>query len=328
MDMFKGSEKMLQSFICPCYNEEKNVEEFAKRVLDAFPDTNNYELVFVNDGSTDNTFEALKRLKKNSLQKIKIINFSRNFGKEAAMYAGLEHSDGKYITIIDTDLQQNPQIVKDMIKILKDDDSVDCVCACQKDRSENAFIRFSKKRFYKFADKFTDTHFVDGASDFRTFKSSVKDAVLSMGEYYRFSKGIFSWVGFNTVYIPYTADERKSGKSSFNFFKLLKYGINGIIAFSTAPLKISAMLGSVSVLLSIIYMIITVIRKLVSDINVDGFTQLVILISFLGGIQLITMGIIGEYLAKNYIETKKRPIYIAKDVIDYNNGSTDFLNIY
>lgn len=309
---------MKQSFICPCYNEEKNIKPFAKAVLNAFANTDEYELVFINDGSADNTIGELKKLKKESCQNIKIINFSRNFGKEAAMYAGLEHCCGEYITIIDTDLQQNPEIVKKMINILENDESVDSVCACQENRHENAFFKFCKKSFYKFADKYTDTHFVDGASDFRTFRKSVKDAILSMGEYYRFSKGIFSWVGFNTKYIPYTAESRKNGKSSFNFSKLLKYGIDGIIAFSTVPLKISGYVGGATIFLSIIYIIITLIRKFVSNIEVDGFTQLVILISFLGGIQLFTTGIMGEYLAKNYIETKKRPIYIAREVIEYD----------
>ena len=313
---------MKQSFICPCYNEEKNIKPFAKAVLDTFANTDEYELVFINDGSADNTIGVLKKLKKESCQNIKIINFSRNFGKEAAMYAGLEHCCGEYITIIDTDLQQNPEIVKKMINILENDESVDSVCACQENRHENAFFKFCKKSFYKFADKYTDTHFVDGASDFRTFRKSVKDAILSMGEYYRFSKGIFSWVGFNTKYIPYTAESRKNGKSSFNFSKLLKYGIDGIIAFSTVPLKISGYIGGATIFLSIIYIIITLIRKLVSNIEVDGFTQLVILISFLGGIQLFTTGIMGEYLAKNYIETKKRPIYIAREVIEYDEKNT------
>lgn len=313
---------MKQSFICPCYNEEKNIKPFAKAVLDAFANTDEYELVFINDGSADNTIGELKKLKKESCQNIKIINFSRNFGKEAAMYAGLEHCHGEYITIIDTDLQQNPEIVKKMINILENDENVDCVCACQENRHENAFFKFCKKSFYKFADKYTDTHFVDGASDFRTFRKSVKDAILSMGEYYRFSKGIFSWVGFNTKYIPYTAESRKNGKSSFNFSKLLKYGIDGIIAFSTVPLKISGYVGGATIFLSIIYIIITLIRKFVSNIEVDGFTQLVILISFLGGIQLFTTGIMCEYLAKNYIETKKRPIYIAREVIEYDEKNT------
>lgn len=308
---------MKLSFICPCYNEAANVGPFLHAILDSFPVTEEYEVVFVNDGSTDSTFEKLKELKGQSVQNIKIVNFSRNFGKEAAMYAGMQNCCGELVTIIDTDLQQSPETVKEMLEILNNNPEVDCVCACQQNRQESGFSKFCKKSFYSLADKFTDTSFVDGASDFRTFRSYVKDAILSLGEYHRFSKGIFSWVGFNTVYIPYTAKQRKSGKSSFNFFRLLKYGVNGIISFTTAPLKFASYVGGTAVFFSIVYMIVTIIRKLVSDINVDGFTQLVILIAFLGGIQLFSVGIIGEYLAKNYIETKRRPIYIAKEIIDY-----------
>ncbi len=311
---------MKLSFVCPCYNEEANVEPFLGMIFDSFPVVEDYEVVFVNDGSTDNTFKKLKELKQKSSQNIKIVNFSRNFGKESAMYAGLQNACGDLITIIDTDLQQSPEVVKGMISILDQDSSVDCVCACQETRNESKFAILCKKAFYRFADKFTDTHFVDGASDFRTMRSYVKDAILSLGEYHRFSKGIFSWVGFNTVYIPYTANERQNGKSSFNFFKLLRYGVGGIIAFSTAPLKIAAALGGTSTIFSIVYMIITIVRKLVSDINVDGFTQLVILIAFLGGIQLFSIGVIGEYLGKSYIQSKQRPIYIAKEIIDYKGN--------
>lgn len=307
---------MKHSFICPCYNEEKNVEAFLKSISDTFPDYRGYEVVFINDGSTDNTLKKLRVLKQKSPLSIKILNFSKNFGKEAAMYAGLQNCSGELITIIDTDLQQSPKTVLKMLKILNENKDVDCVCACQENRNENAFIKSCKSAFYKIADKFTDTDFKNGASDFRTFRKSVKDAVLSLGEYNRFSKGIFSWVGFNTVYISYTAEERKNGKSSFNFFKLLKYGMNGIISFTTAPLKFASVVGGVAIFFSVIYTIVTIIRKLVSDISVDGFTQLVILIAFLGGIQLFSIGIIGEYLAKNYIETKKRPIYILKDIDD------------
>ncbi|MGN1124437.1 MAG: glycosyltransferase family 2 protein [Eubacterium sp.] len=308
---------MKLSFVCPCYNEEQNVEPFLRLIFESFPVIEDYEVIFINDGSTDGTLNKLKELKKRCSQNIKIINFSRNFGKEAAMYAGLEHACGEYTAIIDTDLQQQPSVVKEMVKALDDNSEVDCVCACQQNRRESAFAKICKKAFYKIADKFTNAQFVDGASDFRVFRSSVREAIVSMSESYRFSKGLFGWVGFNTMYIPYTAEERQNGKSSFGFFKLLRYGLNGIIAFSTAPLKFSLGVGSAAIVFSILYAIITVIRKLVSDINVDGFTQLVIIITFLGGIQLFTIGIIGEYLAKNYIETKRRPIYIAKEIIDY-----------
>jgi glycosyltransferase involved in cell wall biosynthesis len=308
---------MKQSFVCPCYNEEKNVEPFLRSVFESFPLTEDYELIFIDDGSSDGTLAKLKELKERCSQNIKIISFSRNFGKEAAMYAGLKHARGELITIIDTDLQQSPEVVKQMVAMLDADPSLDCVCACQETRKENALISAFKKAFYKFADKFTDTHFVTGASDFRTFRSSVKDAILELGEYHRFSKGIFSWVGFNTEYISYEAQERQNGKSSFGFVRLVRYAFGGIVAFSTAPLKFSSFVGSLAIIFSLIYMLVTLIRKIVSDISADGFTQLVILIAFLGGIQLFSIGIIGEYLGKNYMQSKNRPIYIAREIIDY-----------
>ena len=308
---------MRLSFVCPCYNEAENVEPMLNAIETAFPIHEEYEVIFINDGSTDNTVSRLKELKRKSRCNIVIIDFSRNFGKEAAMYAGLQNACGELISIIDADLQQDPSIVKKMVELLETNKELDCVCACQEQRIENKFISACKGLFYKFADKFTEISFQSGASDFRTFRKPVRDAILSLGEYNRFSKDIFSWVGFNTMYIPYVAKERKNGKSSFNLYKLIKYAFDGIISFSTAPLKFATYTGGFAIVFSILYTLITIIRKLVSNITVDGFTQLVILISFLGGIQLFALGIIGEYLAKNYIETKNRPIYIAKEIIDY-----------
>lgn len=311
---------MKLSLVVPCYNEAENVEPLLKEIYSVFPLTRDYEVVFVNDGSKDSTFDKLKELNRTSPCNVKIINFSRNFGKEAAMYAGLQNSCGDLVAIIDADLQQDPAIVKIMVEMLNENKEIDCVCACQEERLEGKFASFCKNAFYKIADKCTEIPFRNGASDFRCFRKSMKDAILSIGEYHRFSKGIFSWVGFNTVYIPYTARKRKNGKSSFNFYRLLKYAFNGIIAFSTAPLKFATVVGSLATVFSLIYAVITVIRKLVSDISADGFTQLVILITLLGGIQLFTIGIIGEYLAKNYIQSKNRPIYIAKEIITYQNS--------
>lgn len=308
---------MKLSFVCPCYNEADNIAPFVDTITASFPIYSEYEIVFINDGSRDNTLERLKDVKRISPCNIKIISFSRNFGKESAMYAGLEHCCGELVSIIDTDLQQDPSIVRQMVSMLDTTPELDCVCAYQESRSENRIIASFKNAFYKIADKYTEISFTNGASDFRTFRKSVRDAILSMTEYHRFSKGIFSWVGFNTEYIPYTANERQNGSSSFDFVKLLKYGLGGIMSFSTAPLKFASFVGSGAIVFSIIYALITILRKLVSDINADGFTQLVILIAFLGGIQLFTIGIIGEYLARNYIETKHRPIYIAKEIIDY-----------
>ena len=304
---------MKQSFICPCFNEENNVIAFAKAVLDAFPNTKDYELVFINDGSRDNTIGSLKKLKKESTQNIKIINFSRNFGKESAMYAGLQNCKGDYITIIDTDLQQSPEIVKEMVDILENDDDIDCVCACQENRHESSFAKFCKKNFYKLADKFTETHFVDGASDFRTFRSRVKDAILSMGEYYRFSKGIFSWVGFKTKWIDYKNVERVAGTTKWNFWGLLKYSIEGIVGFSTAPLLMAAGLGLAFCVLAFVGIIIVVVRALMFGDPTSGWPSLVCIILLCSGVQLLCTGIAGEYLAKTYLETKHRPIYIAAE---------------
>lgn len=309
---------MKLSLVVPCYNEADNVKALCDEILQSFPLTEEYEIVFVNDGSTDNTFNSLMELKNISPCNIKIIDFSRNFGKEAAMYAGLQNACGELISIIDADLQQDPAIVKSMVDMLNKNPQLDCVCACQEDRNESRFISFCKNAFYKIADKCSKTDFQNGASDFRTFRSSVKDAIISLGEYHRFSKGIFSWVGFNTAYISYTAKQRNAGKSSFSFIRLVKYALEGMISFSTVPLKFASVVGSVAIGCSVIYAIVTVIRKLVSNITVDGFTQLVIIITFLGGVQLFTIGIIGEYLARNYIQSKNRPIYIAKKIISYN----------
>lgn len=318
---------MKLSLIVPCFNEEDNIFPFAKAVEDVFSgaEMHDYEIVFVNDGSKDKTLKNLKELHDRREQNIKIVSFSRNFGKESAIYAGIQNCRGEYISIIDADLQQDPAIVLQMTKILDEETDVDCVCAYQEKRHESKLMSSVKSAFYKLATNMSEVDFVDGASDFRTFRKTVKDALLNMPEYFRFSKGLFSWVGFNTKYIPYEAKERANGTTKWGFKKLLSYGWNGIIAFSTAPLKFATILGLLSTAFSVVYFIVTLIRKLVSDIGFDGFTQIVILIAFFGGVQLFTLGIIGEYLAKNYIETKRRPIYIAKEIIDYTGVPDDLL---
>lgn len=314
---------MRLSLIVPCFNEQDNIFPFARAVAEVFPDPSDYEIVFVNDGSKDKTLQNLKELHRQSQQNIRVVSFSRNFGKESAIYAGLQHCDGEYISLIDADLQQDPAIVKQMTEILDAEPDTDCVCAFQETRHENKLMTSVKSAFYKMATNMSEVDFVDGASDFRTFRRTVRDALLQMPEYFRFSKGLFSWVGFNTKYIPYEAKERASGTTKWGFKKLLKYGWNGILAFSTAPLKLATVLGLLSTAFSIIYFIVTLIRKATEHIAVDGFTQTVILIVFFGGMQLFTIGIIGEYLAKNYIETKRRPVYLAKEFsITKNNGET------
>ena len=306
---------MKLSLVIPCYNEEKNVSLFYEAVKKDFSTVNfEYELVFVNDGSRDGTFKELKKLCDGDLP-VKVVNFSRNFGKEAAMYAGLREAEGDYVTIIDADLQQRPSIALDMVNILDDDHEYDCVAAYQDTRNENKALIFFKNCFYKLINKFSDTEFTQGASDFRTFRRPMVEAILSMDEYFRFSKGLFSWVGFKTTFIPYQAEERATGESKWSFTKLFRYAMDGIFAFSTTPLRISTIIGLITALLSIIYLFVVVIQKLAFGIDVEGYTTIVVLILLLGGIQLCCIGIIGEYIARTYIQTKNRPIYIAKDII-------------
>jgi glycosyltransferase involved in cell wall biosynthesis len=309
------------SLIVPCYNEENNIRKFFEVAEEAFAGSGvKLQYVFVNDGSSDNTSNALKTLFEEQVDSnITVVSFSRNFGKEAAIYAGLTKSCGEYSCIIDADLQQNPNTAREMLDIIRNNPELDCVCAYQGERREGKVITAMKSLFYKVMNKLVETEFKNGASDFRLFNSKVKEAVLSLGEYHRFSKGIFSWVGFNVRYMEYKADERNDGESKWSVGKLIKYALMGIVAFSTAPLKLATYIGSFATVFSVVYLIITLIRKFTSNINVDGFTQLVILITFFSGMLLFTVGIIGEYIAKIYQQVKNRPIYIAKDILERNN---------
>ncbi|MBQ4626416.1 MAG: glycosyltransferase family 2 protein [Clostridia bacterium] len=306
---------MKLSLVVPCYNEEKNVSLFYDAVKNDFASVDfDYEIVFVNDGSKDATFKELQKLCAGDIP-VKIVNFSRNFGKESAMYAGLKESEGDYVTIIDADLQQRPSIALNMVRMLDAEPEYDCVAAYQEERKESKLLIFFKNSFYKLINKFADTEFVQGASDFRTFRRPMVEAVLSMDEYFRFSKGLFSWVGFNTKFIPYEVEERATGTSSWSFTKLFKYALEGIFAFTTAPLRIATVVGLLASVLSMAYLIVVVIQKLFFGIPVAGYATIVALILLLGGIQLLALGIIGEYIARTYIQTKNRPIYIAKNVI-------------
>lgn len=305
---------MKLSLVVPCYNEEENVLRFYEAVRSSFNNLiTNYEIVFVNDGSTDNTANELKNIYSLSPRNIQVLTFSRNFGKESAIYAGLSYAKGDLVCIIDADLQQHPDVVIEMLKVMSEDASIDCVAAYQEDRKESAFMSGVKKAFYKIINKVAEVDFVNGASDFRLMKRSMVNAVISMGEKHRFSKGIFSWVGFNTKYIPYEVQEREFGETKWSFPKLFKYAIDGIISFSTFPLKLSTGVGLVSSLLSICYLLFVVIKKLFFGIDVPGYATIVVLVLFLGGMQLFCLGILGEYISKIYIQSKDRPIYILKE---------------
>lgn len=306
---------MKLSLVVPCYNEEENVERFFNEVNNVFKNkVKAYEFVFVNDGSRDKTFPELKRLyEENGDANIQVLSFSRNFGKEAGIYAGLSHAKGDLVCIIDADLQQRPEVVLEMLGEIEKDESLDCVAAYQENRKESKALSGLKSAFYKSINKITDVDFVNGASDFRLMKRAMVDAILEMTEYHRFSKGIFSWVGFNTKYIPYTVEERQFGETKWSYGKLFKYAFEGIVSFSTFPLKLSTAIGIATAFISIIYLIIVVLQKLILGIDVPGYATIVVLVLFLGGMQLFCLGILGEYLSKIYLQVKNRPIYILKE---------------
>lgn len=302
------------SLIVPCFNEESNVQLFFEETKKAFSGKGfSYEIVFIDDGSKDNTLIKLNSIYNNKADNnIQVISFSRNFGKEAAIYAGLSNARGKRACLIDADLQQRPETVLEMLDIMNNDESVDCVTAYQEERIENKAISGIKGLFYKAINKMSEIDFKSGASDFRLFNRKVIDAILQLPEYHRFSKGIFSWVGFNTVYIPYKAEERANGETKWSFTKLLKYALEGIISFSTLPLKLSTVVGILSSIISIIYLLVVILQKIIFGINVPGYATIVVLILLIGGIQLFCLGILGEYLSKIYIEVKNRPVYLIK----------------
>ncbi len=306
---------MKLSLVVPCFNEEANVKRFFSEVNDAFLcSVEDYEFVFVNDGSKDATYEKLKEIyEENSAYNIQVLSFSRNFGKEAAIYAGLKASKGDYVCIIDADLQQRPEVVLKMLEEIQVDENLDCVAAYQEERNESALLSNLKSAFYKIINKLAEVDFVNGASDFRLLNRKMVDAVLSMSEYHRFSKGIFSWVGFNTKYIAYEAEEREYGESKWSFLKLFKYAIDGIVAFSTLPLRLSIATGFITAIASVIYLVVVILQKLIEGIDVPGYASIIVLILFLGGMQLFCLGILGEYLAKVYVQTKNRPLYILKE---------------
>ena len=305
------------SLVVPCYNEQENVRRFYECVESCFRERDfTYECVFVNDGSRDETYRELKALVEEHRGNIQVVSFSRNFGKEAAMYAGLSRAKGEMVCIIDADLQQRPEVVLEMLDILDQKPEVDCVAAYQKKRKESGLLSGVKSCFYKIINKMSEVDFVNGASDFRLMRRPMVNAVLSMTEYHRFSKGLLSWVGFETEFIPYEVQARERGQSKWSVRGLTKYALEGIVAFSTAPLKMATWLGFASAMSAILYLIFVVIQKLFFGIDVPGYTTIVVLILFLGGMVLFCLGIIGEYLARMYVQMKNRPIYIEKAYLE------------
>lgn len=302
------------SAIVPCYNEEQALpylyEELIK-VTQQMPEQA-FEFIFVNDGSKDKTLEVIKALRKKD-DRVRYVSFSRNFGKEAAIYAGLEASTGDYVAMLDADLQDPPRLLIEMYQTLQEKE-YDCVATRREDRKGEPVIRsFFAKQFYQLINKISDTEIVDGARDFRLMTRPMVNSILKLGEYNRFSKGIFGWVGFNTKWIAYENVERIAGQTKWSFWGLFFYSLEGIIAFSTRPLAIASIFGFVFFLISLVWIGMIITKTLLWGDPVPGYPSLICAIFFIGGIQLLCLGILGQYLSKTYLETKKRPIYIAKE---------------
>lgn len=313
---------MKLSLVVPCYNEEEVIYEFFKETRRVFENTvEDYEFIFVDDGSKDKTFDILKALHKVS-DNVKVVSFSRNFGKEAAMFAGLRQSSGDYTCIIDADLQQRPEVVIEMMQILDADSSVDCVAAYQKKRKEGKAVSALKKGFYKLMNYISEVEFYPDASDFRLMRRNVLEEVIKLSEYHRFSKGLFSFVGFNTKYIPYEVQERVGGKSKWSLSKLFIYAVEGIVGYTTAPLKLATFAGIGFILAAFVYLVIALI---VGAINAEltSAVAIITLLLLIGGVQLVFLGVIGEYLARAYMQGKNRPIYIAKEILTYEEEKED-----
>lgn len=307
----------LLSIVVPCYNEEQALPFFYEEITRLSDKMSknynlNFEYIFVDDGSKDKTSEILKDMATND-SRVKFISFSRNFGKEAGLLAGLENAKGDYVAVMDADLQDPPHLLEEMYQSLTSDD-YDCAAARRVTRKGEPPIRsWFAKMFYKIINKISSADIMDGARDFRLMKRNVVDAILSMKEYNRFSKGIFGWVGFKTKWIDYENVERVAGDTKWSFTKLLFYSIDGIVAFSTLPLSLSALLGIICCAIAFIMVLVIIIKTMIWGDPVAGYPSLVCIIFLLSGVQLFTIGILGQYIAKTYMEAKQRPQYIIRE---------------
>ena len=304
---------MKLSLVVPCYNEAENVAVFQEAVISAFDGCGyDYEIIFVNDGSRDATLHNLKKLYSAQSCPVKVISFSRNFGKEAGIYAGLENASGDYVVIMDADLQDPPALLPEMYRALTEE-GYDCVGSRRVTRKGEPPIRsFFARMFYFLINKVSDVQLVDGARDFQMMSRPVVDAVLSLKEYNRFSKGIFSWVGFRKKWLEYENIQRVAGETKWHFWSLFLYAMQGIMAFSTAPLVICSVFGLICCTLAIVMIFVIIFRTLVFGDPTAGWPSLVCIILLLSGIQLLGIGILGQYLAKTYLETKNRPVYLTR----------------
>lgn len=305
----------LCSCIVPCFNEEEVIPlyyEEMQKVRKQEEGKIDFEIIFIDDGSKDKTLEVIKKLSEQD-ECIHYVSFSRNFGKEAAMYAGFEHANGEYVVTMDVDLQDPPHLIPEMIRCIEEE-GYDSVATRRVTRKGEPPIRsFFARRFYGLINKISDADIVDGARDFRMMKRDMVNAILSMPEYNRFTKGIFGWVGFKTKWIEFENVERAAGETKWSFWKLFRYALEGIIAFSTVPITIVSLIGVVVCIIAFLFLLFVVIRTVIFGDPVAGWPSLICVISFLSGIQLLGIGVVGMYLSKTYLETKKRPIYIKKE---------------
>ena len=304
---------MKVALIVPCYNEQEALPIFYEEVMKVVTTMNcQYELIFVNDGSKDNTLSILKDFAAKN-ENVTYISFSRNFGKEAAMYAGFSNANADYVAVMDADMQDPPALLPQMVKILETED-YDSVATRRVSRDGEPPIRsWFARKFYQLINKISDADIVDGARDFRLMKREMVDAIVAMGEYNRFSKGIFGWIGFKTYWLPFKNVERVAGETKWNFWKLFKYAIDGIINFSEAPLSIASWAGIGMTFIAFIMMVIVIVRRLCFGDPVAGWASTMCVIIFIGAIQLFSMGIMGQYIAKTYNEAKHRPHYIVAE---------------
>lgn len=301
------------SIIVPCYNEEEVLEIFYKKITEVSEGINaDFEYIFVDDGSKDRTLKIIRGYSEKD-SRVRYISFSRNFGKEAAMYAGLKESTGDFVAIMDADLQDPPELLNEMYETLLTKE-YDCVATKRKTRKGEPIIRsFFSRMFYKIINKMSKTEIVNGARDYRLMSRKMVDSILQVTEYNRFSKGIFSWVGFKTKWIAYDNVERAAGKTKWNFWKLFVYSMDGITAFSTVPLLISTMAGIFFCLLAFLIIIFIIVRTCIYGDPVSGWPSTICIILFVSGVQLFCLGIMGQYMSKEYMEIKNRPIYIVKE---------------
>ena len=308
---------MLLSVIVPCYNEEENVPYFYEELMKLTPFFEekklDLELIYVDDGSKDGTVSEVKKLNEKD-DRVKLVSFSRNFGKEAAIYAGFSKSKGDYVVMMDADLQDPPSLLPKMFRYIEE--GYDSVATRRVSRKGEPVIRsFFARLFYKLINKISKTDIVDGARDYRLMTRQVVDAILSLGEYNRFSKGIFGWVGFNTKWVEYENVERTKGETKWSFWGLFLYSIEGIIAFSTAPLAFASIMGVLFCVIAFVIIITIIVRSLFWQDPTSGWPSLVCIISMVSGVQLLCLGILGQYVSKTYLEVKHRPIYLVKEEI-------------